>query len=393
MHKKTLEREHDFHFHYYLFDCGSKPWRIYKFCYATKSTHTFCRILIALKPIQFHLYTKSKQHRKKCVCKNIFIRTFGRSKNINGDPANFDVSFINELLFSFWTSMEERKMEILFPLAKWTWNSFADSWDRDPSIFLSSSHFRALAIYLFKGSDGPFPLSCPRKAWSLSSSTHSGNLQKNKQGILEIFLITLHSSLEAEMRETGPKAYIRHLCLPLYIRQSVYALGEQRHSRMYFSCESILMGEKNRGTRRKTLESGWDPLKLSHIQSQRWEVWDTPTWFLEPYSRRVSPDSHPSSYQAGPIELNFGEQMATDVSLSCELNYFNSPEWLAHLFVTSSQLSHPVHVMNWRWTSFISLMRLLSCLASLNVSLPSNKPLRRLTVSSSVRSPLRNLKL
>ena len=182
MHKKTLEREHDFHFHYYLFDCGSKSWKVNKFRYATKKYANFLSNSNSTETnacIFIFIYTKSKQRRKNCVCKNIYIRTFGRSKNINGDPANFDVSFINELLFSFWTSMEERKIEILFPLAKWTWNSFADSWDSDPSIFLS--HFRALAIYLFKGSDGPFPLSCPRKAWSLPSSTHSENLQNEKK--------------------------------------------------------------------------------------------------------------------------------------------------------------------------------------------------------------------
>ena len=54
--------------------------------------------------------------------------------------------------------------------------------------------------------------------------------------------------------------------------QSMFDVGAQHHSQMLISYESILMREENRSTRRKTLESGWDQLKLSpHAsRSQNW---------------------------------------------------------------------------------------------------------------------------
>lgn len=84
--------------------------------------------------------------------------------------------------WAFERQWRKEKIDVIFPFGKWTWNLFSSySCERDPSIFFSCSHFRALAIYLCKVPDSTFPFSCPWKPWSLSSATLSWNLRETKK--------------------------------------------------------------------------------------------------------------------------------------------------------------------------------------------------------------------
>ena len=77
---------------------------------------------------------------------------------------------------------------------------------------------------------------------------------------------------------------------------AMYDLGGQHHSQMYFSCESILWGRKAREAGERPLSQDEIDWNSAQVQSQRWKVWNTPTWFPEAYNTGISSDSHPYSY-------------------------------------------------------------------------------------------------